>query len=295
MGKTFQGVYTAIVTPFKKDQAIDWEALEKLVTLQIEGGVAGIVPCGTTGESPTLSEDEQLKVISQVIKWVGKRCQVVAGTGSNCTSKCISLSRHAVEAGADGLLIVNPYYNKPTQEGLYRHFTAVADATRIPIVLYNIRGRTGVNVETATLSRIVKTSPNVVAVKEASGDLNQMKQVLDASSSDFSVLSGDDNLTFELLKMGGAGVVSVASNLIPREMVDLTRYALANDYDRAQSIHDRFSQFFEGLFFETNPIPVKAALAMKGLCQEVYRLPLCEMSADKRTAWKKMLEDYALL
>ncbi len=293
--KQFQGVYTAIVTPFRKDQSVDWTALESLVGLQIAGGVAGIVPCGTTGESPTLSEEEQGKVIAQVVKWVNKRCQVIAGTGSNSTAKTIHLSRHAEEVGADGLLIVNPYYNKPTQEGLYRHFVAVAESVKIPLVVYNIRGRTAVNVETPTLERIIKARSNVVAVKEASGDLNQMKQVLDVAPSYFSVLSGDDNLTYELLKLGGSGVVSVASNVIPKEMVELVQHCLAGEFDRAKTLHERYSKFFEGLFLETNPIPVKAALAMKGLCEEVYRLPICEMSADKRAVWKKMLEEYSLL
>ena len=290
-----KGVYTAIITPFKKDGSIDWDALEKLVGFQIKNKIAGIVPCGTTGESPTLSHDEHDKVIEKVIDWANGKCTVIAGTGSNATSEAIRLSKHAADAGADALLIVNPYYNKPTQEGLYRHFKAVADSVDKDIVVYNIKGRTGVNVETSTLMRIVKDCKNVTAVKEASGDLNQMKDVISKRPTYFSVLSGDDGITLDLIKAGGNGIISVASNMIPDKMVKMVDAALRKDYSTAEKLNKEMVPFFEGEFIETNPIPIKAALAMKGMCQEIYRLPMCELRPENRAKWKKMLEDMKLL
>ena len=290
-----QGVYTAIITPFKKDESIDWDALKKLVEFQIANGVAGIVPCGTTGESPTLTDEEKTELIKRVVKQVNKRCQVIAGTGSYCTAKAISSSKKAEELGVDGLLIVNPYYNKPTQEGLYRHFKAIAHSVQIPVVVYNIKGRTGVNVETKTLMRIVHDCKNVVAVKEASGDLNQMKDVIAQRPSGFSVLSGDDGITLDLIKAGGDGLISVASNFIPSQMVELVDAALEKDFPRAEKLHKELTPFFEGEFMETNPLPIKAALAMQGKCEEVYRLPMCEMRPENRQKWKGMLETMGFL
>jgi 4-hydroxy-tetrahydrodipicolinate synthase len=288
--KLFKGVYTAIVTPFNQDDSIDWDALKNLVEFQIENGVAGIVPCGTTGESPTLSHEEHDQVIEKIIEWVNKRCQVIAGTGSNATAEAIRLSQHAQEAGADGLLIVNPYYNKPTQEGLYRHFKTVANAVKIPVVVYNIKGRTAVNVETPTLMRLIKDCPNINAVKEASGDLDQMKDVIAQSPDDFSVLSGDDNITLDLIKAGGDGVVSVASNMIPDKMVAMVNAALDGNFEEAEKINNSLAEFFKGEFIETNPIPIKAALAMQGKIQEAYRLPMCEMAAENKKTWREILE-----
>lgn len=291
----FKGVYTAIITPFKQDKTIDWSALKNLVEFQIANKVAGIVPCGTTGESPTLSHDEHDKVIESVVKWVDGRCMVIAGTGSNSTTEAVRLTKHAEKAGADACLIVNPYYNKPTQEGLYRHFKAVADAVKIPIVVYNIKGRTAVNVETPTLMRLVNDCDNVTAVKEASGDINQMKDVIKQAPGSFSVLSGDDNITLDLIKAGGNGVVSVASNMIPDKMVAMVDAALNKDFKEAEKLNDEMADFFKGEFIETNPIPIKAALAMKGMCEEVYRLPMCELRPENREKWKAMLEEMKLI
>jgi 4-hydroxy-tetrahydrodipicolinate synthase len=293
--KMLKGVYTAIITPFKKDGSIDWDALKNLVEFQIENKVAGIVPMGTTGESPTLSHDEHDKVVEKVIEWVNKRCTVIAGTGSNSTSEAIRLTKHAAEAGADACLVVNPYYNKPTQEGLYRHFKAVADSVEIPIVVYNIKGRTGVNVETPTLMRLAKDCSNILAVKEASGNLDQMKDVIANKPDNFSVLSGDDGITLDLIKAGGHGVVSVASNMIPDKMVALVDAALNSSMEEAEKLDKELQPFFEGEFIETNPIPIKLALAWKGMCEEAYRLPMCEMSAENKEKWKKILEDMKLL
>ena len=223
MEKLFTGVYTAIVTPFNEDGSVDWKGFEELIERQITGGVAGIVPCGTTGESPTLSHKEHGEVIEKTVQVVGGRCQVVAGTGSNSTQEAIALTAHAQEVGADGSLQVNPYYNKPTQEGLFQHFTKIAEAVDIPIMLYNIKGRTGVNVETDTLLRILDLAPNIVSVKEASGDIQQIKDVVSKTDDSFSVLSGDDNITYNLIEAGGDGVVSVASNVYPEEIVELVQ------------------------------------------------------------------------
>jgi 4-hydroxy-tetrahydrodipicolinate synthase len=285
----FKGVYTAIITPFTKSGEVDWEALQKLVEFQIENGVAGIVPCGTTGESPTLTHEEHDKVIEHVVKWAKKRCQVIAGTGSNATAEAIRLSKHAEHAGADACLVVNPYYNKPTQEGLYRHFKAIADAIAIPVMVYNIKGRTAVNVETATLIRLINECKNILAVKEASGDLAQMKEVISKAGKNFDVLSGDDNMTLDLIKAGGKGVVSVASNFIPDKMVMMVDAALKKDYVRAEKINAELSELFKMIFIETNPIPIKAALALKGMCMEVYRLPMCELRAENRKKFEQFL------
>ena len=237
----FKGVFTAIVTPFKEDGSLDEECLKKLIDFNIENGVSGIVPCGTTGESPTLDHDEHDKVIEITVQHVNKRVPVIAGTGSNSTKEAIRLSKHAEEAGADGLLIVNPYYNKPTQEGLYRHFKAVADAVKIPVVVYNIKGRTAINVETPTLVRLMNDCDNIVAVKEASGDLDQMKDVIAQRKEGFSVLSGDDNITLELIKAGGNGVVSVASNIVPDRMVAMVKAALDGNFEEAERINNELN------------------------------------------------------
>ncbi|MFC1704931.1 4-hydroxy-tetrahydrodipicolinate synthase [Nanoarchaeota archaeon] len=291
----FKGVYTAIITPFKTDGAVDWDALQKLVEFQIDNKVSGIVPMGTTGESPTLSHEEHGQVIKKVIEWVNKRCTVIAGTGSNSTSEAIRLTQHAEHAGADACLVVNPYYNKPTQEGLYRHFKAVADSVKIPIVVYNIKGRTGVNVETSTLVRLIKDCSNVTAVKEASGNLDQMKDVIANKPETFSVLSGDDGITLDLIKAGGQGVVSVASNMVPDRMVAMVSAALNGNMEEAEKLDQELQPFFEGEFMETNPIPIKLALAWKGMCQEAYRLPMCEMSDANKPKWKKILQDLKIL
>lgn len=290
-----QGVFTAIITPFKEDGSVDEEQLKKLIDFNIENGVSGIVPCGTTGESPTLSNAEHSRVIEITVEHVNGRVPVIAGTGSNCTREAIRQSQHAEEVGVDALLLVNPYYNKPTQEGLYRHFKAIANSVKISCVVYNIKGRTGVNVETPTLMRIIKECKNVVAVKEASGDLDQMKAVIAQRPEGFSVLSGDDNIALDLIKAGGNGVVSVASNIIPKQMSDMVKLALDGNYEEAEKINSSLGKLFEVEFIETNPIPIKYMLSLKGMAKEVYRLPMCEMTDEHKEEVKKVLGEMNLV
>lgn len=278
MNRPFRGVYTAIITPFTHAGNVDEENLQRIIEDQISNGIDGLVPCGTTGESPTLSHEEHDRVIELTVEYTKGRVPVIAGTGSNSTREAIRLSKHAQEAGVDALLQVNPYYNKPTQKGLYLHFKAVADAVDLPVLVYNIKGRTGINVETPTLVRLMNDCENVQGVKEASGNLDQMKEVIQNRSDGFSVLSGDDNMTLSLLRAGGDGVVSVASNLIPRQMVDFVHAALDGNYEQAQQDEDRLMEFFKALFLETNPIPIKTAMSMRGWCEETFRLPMCTFS-----------------
>ncbi len=281
MSNRFRGVFTAIITPFDNGGWVDKEALSNIIENQISSGVSGLVPCGTTGESPTLSHDEHDRVIALTIELAAGRVPVIAGTGSNSTDEAIRLSQHAEEAGADALLLVNPYYNKPTQKGLYLHFKAIASAVKIPCIVYNIKGRTGVNVETETLVKLMEECPNITMVKEASGDMNQIKDVIAQRKDGFSVLSGDDNLTVDLIEAGGDGVISVAANMFPREMSEMVEFALNGDYDKARAIEQRMQPFFEACFIETNPIPIKTAMAMEGLCSEVFRLPMCSLESEE--------------
>jgi 4-hydroxy-tetrahydrodipicolinate synthase len=281
MSSPFRGVFTAIITPYDADGDVDKQALKRIINYQIENGIDGLVPCGTTGESPTLSHSEHDRVIDLTVQYADGRVPVIAGTGSNATSEAVRLSQHAEEAGVDALLQVNPYYNKPTQKGLYLHFKAIADSVSIPVIVYNIKGRTGVNVETDTLVRLMSDCENIVGVKEASGNIDQMSAVAQNRVGDFSLLSGDDNMTLKLIQAGGDGVVSVASNLIPRQMVDFVHTALDGDMDKAQAEEDRLMEFFKALFLETNPIPIKTAMAMQGWCEEVFRLPMCNFSKEE--------------
>lgn len=291
----FRGVYTAIITPFKEDGSLDKQCFKRLIEFNIENGINGIVPCGTTGESPTLSYKEHHKVIELAVKYVNKRVPVIAGTGSNSTVEAIELTQNAEQAGADACLLVSPYYNKPTQEGLYRHFKAVANSVKFPCIIYNIKGRTGVNVETSTLMRLANDCSNIVGVKEASGDLNQMKDVISKKPAGFSVLSGDDNMTLDLIKAGGDGIISVASNVIPDRMVALVNLALAGNFAEAERMHNELMPFFKAEFIETNPIPIKCALALKGMCNEVYRLPICELSAEHKEELKRVMAEMNLI
>ncbi|MBN2715422.1 MAG: 4-hydroxy-tetrahydrodipicolinate synthase [Deltaproteobacteria bacterium] len=292
----FKGVFTALITPFKSDGSLDEETYATLVERQIKSGIAGIVPCGTTGESPTLSLDEHEHVIDVAVELARGKCTVIAGAGSNCTAEATRLSIHAQEAGADAILSVNPYYNKPSQLGLYRHFKTIADAVKIPVVLYNIAGRTGVNLETDTLLQLEKDCSNIIAVKEASGSIQQMKDVIHRTSNGFSVLSGDDSMALELIRAGGNGVISVASNLLPEKMSRLVQLALEGDFDAAEAHNAELKALYEVLFVETNPIPVKTAMAMMGLCEEVFRLPLCELSTDNnRSRLSEVLKTLKLL
>lgn len=289
----FKGAITALVTPFRNGQ-VDEKALRELIEFQIAGGIDGLVPCGTTGESPTLTHDEHDRVIEITIDAAKKRVPVIAGTGSNSTAEALRLTKHAYEAGADGALIACPYYNKPTQEGLYQHFQLIAQKVPMPIIPYNIPGRTGVNMSPELIARLAKIS-NIVGIKEASGSLKQMNDVLDLCGPEFDVLSGDDGLTLPLMAMGGKGIISVASNIIP---ADMSRLVDALDGERlaeGRALHQKMSPLFDVLFVETNPIPVKAALAMMGKIEYEYRLPLCKMAAGNYDKLKKVMENYGLI
>lgn len=276
-----QGVWTALITPFKIDGSIDWESFDKLIERQLEAKVTGIIISGTTGESPTLTDNECVELIKRAKKKVGSKCLVMAGTGTNNTKKSIEKTKMAEVAGADIILLVNPYYNKPTQQGLYLHFKTIAQNTKLPVFLYNIKGRTGVNLETSTLCKLAKEVKNIIGVKEASGDLDQIKAVCDSKLENFVVLSGDDNITFDVMKnFGVSGVISVASNIIPKEMVQMVNFVLNGEVKEAEEINIKLAQLFKVLFIETNPIPVKYGAYKMGLCQNIYRLPMCEISKD---------------
>jgi 4-hydroxy-tetrahydrodipicolinate synthase len=290
----FQGAYTALITPFSGDGKIDEQALRKLVDFQIERGIDGLVPVGTTGESPTLSPEETEQVIRIVVEQAGGRVPVIAGTGSNCTDKAIHMTEKAKEIGATASLQVAPYYNKPTGEGFFRHFTAIADAVDLPMVVYNIPGRSGKNIENPIMLRLAKHK-NIVAVKEASGSIPQMMDLIAKKPQNFNVLSGDDNLTYPLMALGGTGVISVASNIVPDRMKALTRAALNGEWDKARKAHYDLLPLFKGIFLETNPIPIKAAMAMKGFVEEVYRLPMCPMSEEHKKALTAILKELKIL
>jgi 4-hydroxy-tetrahydrodipicolinate synthase len=294
MKQTFQGSIVALVTPFRNDR-VDDAKLRELVEFHVAHGTDAIVPCGTTGESPTLSHDEHQRVVDVVIEAARGRVPVIAGTGSNSTREAIELTRHAKEAGAAGALLVNPYYNKPTQEGLYRHFRAVADAVDIPILVYNIVGRTAVNVDTDTLARLARDCRNIVGVKEASGSLDQMTQVILACGPDFCLLSGDDGLTLPLMAIGGRGVISVIANIVPREVADMTHAALEGDWKRARELHLKLFPLVRAAFIETNPIPIKEAMAMVGMIEPEFRLPMCRMGDANRERLQTVLRQYHLV
>ncbi|PYM91403.1 MAG: 4-hydroxy-tetrahydrodipicolinate synthase [Candidatus Rokuibacteriota bacterium] len=295
MSQTFQGSFVAMVTPFARDGKVDEAKLRELVELHVTHGTDGLIPCGTTGESPTLNHDEHKRVVETVIEAARGRIKVVAGTGSNSTSEAIDLTKHAERAGANGALVVNPYYNKPTQEGLYRHYRAVAESVAIPIVAYNIQSRTAVNVETDTLARLARDVRNIVGVKEASGSLDQMSHVIQACGPDFSVLSGDDNITLPLLAIGGSGVISVIANILPRETSEMVHAALDGDWKRARELHYRLFPLARAAFLETNPIPIKEAMAMAGMIEPEFRLPMCRMSDANREKLRAILKAYALV
>lgn len=289
----FSGSYVALVTPFKNG-AVDFDALRSLVEMQVAGGTDGIVPCGTTGESPTLSNEEHTAVIEATVKAAKKRVRVVAGTGSNSTDEALHLTRFAAKVGCDGVLMVAPYYNKPTQKGLYLHFKAIADEVNIPIMLYNIQGRTAVNMEPATIAKLAHDCKNIVAVKEASGSLDQMAAIHAAAPS-MDMLSGDDMLTLPLMAIGGTGVVSVVANILPKETAALVKACAAGDYAKARELHYKLMPVVRSMFIETNPIPVKTAMGMLGLCSEEMRLPLCAMEDANRTKLAHALTRYGLL
>lgn len=290
----FRGCFVALVTPFQRDGQVDYERLDALVDFQLDAGTDGIVPCGTTGESATLHPEEQHKIIRRVVERVRGRVPVIAGAGTNSTEEAIALARAAEQAGADAILSVTPYYNRPTQEGVYRHFRAIAEAVRLPVILYNVPSRTGCHLEVGTVLRLAEV-PNIIGIKEASGNLEQIMELLRARPSGFLVLSGDDVWTLPILALGGDGVISVAANEAPAEMRELVAAALAGDFDRARAAHYRLLPLMRGNFFETNPIPVKAALAMMGLIEENYRLPLVPPRAETRERLRVILADLHLL
>lgn len=289
----FKGAMVAIVTPFKNDQ-VDEKALRELIEFQIANGTDGIVPCGTTGESATLTHEEHDRVIEITIDAVKKRVPVIAGTGSNNTAEALRLTKHAYEAGADGALIVCPYYNRPTQEGLYQHFKTIAESVPIPIIPYNIPGRTGVNLMPEMVAKLAKIK-NIVGIKEASGSIKQMSDVINLCGNDFSVLSGDDLFTLPLLAIGGTGIISVISNVAPADMAGLVDAFAVGDMMRAKALHHKMSALIDALFIEVNPIPVKAALSLMGKIEYEYRLPLCKMAEANFEKLKKVMVNYGLI
>ncbi len=290
----FEGVYTALVTPFQNNGSIDEAGLRTLVDFQIEGGVAGLVPMGTTGESPTLSHEEHIKIIRLVVKQAANRVPIIAGAGSNSTVEAVELTKKSKDLGVAATLQVAPYYNKPTQQGLYEHYSKIAQDVDLPLIVYNIPGRCGVNISNDTMLRLAEHK-NIVAVKEATGNLPQAMELLSRKPDNFNVLSGDDNMTFPLIALGGNGVISVVSNLIPKQMVDFVSQALDGNTAEARKRHYELLPLFKGLFVETNPIPIKAAMSMKGLVREVYRLPMCPMQQTNREVLEKLLKSLGLL
>ena len=294
MFKDFRGSTVAIVTPFK-DGKIDVRTLQNLVEFQIRNGTNGIVPCGTTGESCTLDYEEHEKVIEVCIEAAKGRVPVMAGTGSNSTREAVEMTKRAAKAGADASLQVSPYYNKPSQNGLYLHFKAVADSVDIPIVLYNIAGRTAVNILPETIAKLARDCKNIVGVKEASGSLDQMAQIRDLCPKGFQLLSGDDNLTLPLLSIGGTGVISVVANIVPKDVSALVDEFLKGNIEKAQQLHYKLMPLVKVLFIETNPIPLKTAMGLMGMCSPDLRLPLCAMAEDNLAKLKKALKGYGLI
>ncbi|MBM3891334.1 MAG: 4-hydroxy-tetrahydrodipicolinate synthase [Verrucomicrobia bacterium] len=290
----FTGAYTAIVTPFRNGR-VDEKKLASLVELQIKSGTDGLVPVGTTGESPTLSHEEHIRVIEVVAKAAKGRCKIIAGTGSNCTDEAISLTRKAEKAGADAVLQVNPYYNKPSQEGMFLHFGMVAKATGLPVILYNIPGRCGVDCAAETVARLVEAHKNIVGMKEASGSCDRVAQLKALCGDRLTVLSGDDSLTLPFMSVGAQGVISVASNIIPAEVTLMVHAFLDGKTNVATAVHEKYFPLFKDLFIETNPVPVKTAMAMLGMVEEEFRLPLCRMSEKNKAVLKATLQKVGLL
>jgi 4-hydroxy-tetrahydrodipicolinate synthase len=287
----FRGTFTAVVTPFRNG-AIDFGALEKLIDAQIAAGITGIVAVGTTGESPTLTHDEKHEVIERTIKLAKGRCQVIAGAGTNSTRDSIEAAKFAEKAGADGALLVGPYYNKPSQEGLFRHFKAIADAIKLPVMLYNIPGRCGVDILPDTVVRLADSCRNIVSIKEASGSVDRVAELRRRLPKEFTILSGDDGLTLPFMSVGAAGVVSVASNLFPSELCALVRACDSGDFKSAENLHRKMGQVFKDLFIEPNPVPVKTALAWRGAMSFEVRLPLCEMTEPNQARLRKTLDAF---
>ena len=289
-----KGIYTALVTPFR-DGKLDEKAFRNLIELQLKGGINGVVPCGTTGEAPTLSYEEHEKVIELAIKYVHGKVPVIAGTGSNSTQEAIELTEGAKKLGADFCLLTTPYYNKPNQEGLYQHFKAIADGVNIPLILYNIPGRTGINMTPETTFRLSKIK-NIVGIKEAAGSLAQVSDIYRLTKGTFAILSGDDNLFLPMMSVGAVGVISVLSNIMPKEMQSLYRaFLIEKNIRKAMNIHTRLMPLFQGIFIETNPIPIKEAMAYMGMLKKEFRLPLCPLSDANSAFIKGLLGEYGLL
>jgi len=289
----FKGSIVAIVTPFK-DGKVDEESYRQLIEFHIENGTSAIVPCGTTGESATLDVEEHARVIDIAVEAVNKRVPVIAGTGGNSTSEAIELTKHAKEVGADATLQVTPYYNKPTQEGLYQHFRSIAKGVPLPQVLYNVPGRTSVNMLPETVARLAEL-PEVVAIKEASGNIGQMADIVRLAGDKITLLSGDDNLTLPVLSVGGTGVVSVVANIVPRDTADLVKAWEEGRIDEAKELFFKLLPLCQAMFFETNPIPVKTSLALMGKIQDEMRLPLCPMAPANLEKLKRALSEYGLI
>ncbi len=291
---SFRGSYTALVTPFR-DGAVDVAAFRALIETQIAGGIEGIVPVGTTGESPTLTHEEHTEVIRLAVETAAGRCKVIAGTGSNSTAEAISLTADAKKLGADAALLVAPYYNKPSQEGLYRHYRAIAEAVDIPIVLYSIPGRCGIEIAVETVVRLAADCPNIVCIKEAGGSVERVNQLKAVLPETFEIVSGDDSLTLPFLAVGAVGVISVASNIIPAEVGNMVRTWLAGDAPAALAIHRKYYPLFKDLFIEPNPVPAKFALSLLGKMTPEVRLPLCEMTTANAGRVRSVLQSTGLL
>jgi 4-hydroxy-tetrahydrodipicolinate synthase len=291
--KRFCGAITALITPFTSD-GIDEKSYRKLIDWQIAQGIHGLVPCGTTGESPTLTEKEHARVIELCVSAVDKRVPVIAGAGSNSTAEGVHMTRHAAKVGADAVLVVTPYYNKPTNKGIYLHYKAISESADIPIILYNIAGRTGRNIEPDLMAKLAGIK-NIIGVKEASGNLEQMKKIREFCPKDFLLISGDDALTLPILDMGGVGIISVASNIIPKDVSELVNVFNNGDRAKAQALNAKVLKLVEALFLETNPIPVKTAASLMGLCSGSMRLPMCEMEDANLAKLKQALKAYGLI
>lgn len=289
----FKGSMVALVTPFKGGK-VDEKALEKLVEFHIKNGTTALVPCGTTGESATLNYAEHDKVIELAVQFAKKRIKIIAGTGSNCTEEAITLTKHAKTAGADASLQVSPYYNKPTQKGLYLHFKAIAEAVDIPIIVYNIASRTGVNIEPETFVKLAEVK-NIIGVKESSGNLEQMARIRSLCPKDFLLISGDDGLTLPVLSIGGVGVISVVANIVPRDVADMCAAFEKGDIKKAESLHYKMLALVKAMFIETNPIPVKTAMGLMKMIDPEMRLPLCEMLPENKEKLVKALKEYKLI
>jgi len=287
----FRGTFTALVTPFRNGD-VDFAAFEKLIEAQITAGITGIVAVGTTGESPTLTHDEKHEVIERTIKIANGRCKVIAGAGTNSTRDSIEAIKFAEKAGADGALLVAPYYNKPSQEGLFRHFKAVADATKLPVMLYNIPGRCVVDIAADTVMRLAESCHRVICIKEASGSVERVGELRRRLPKEFTILSGDDGLTLPFMSVGAAGVVSVFSNLFPAELCALVRACESGDFKSAEALHRKMFPLFKDLFIEPNPVPAKTALSWRGAISFEVRLPLCEMSEANQARLRKTLEAF---